>query len=153
MVVNTKRMTLIPFPLLRPSPGSSNAPANVSSHRHGWRGYLPSGSWASAAPRGLDKRWRTTWPVLGNQNKKFLMGGVSHHKTSRPLLCAQTQIFITHFVKGQHYSIYWFMILQTSQGAGGWIHSFSFSSEMSDTTDYRHLWCISRQQPIMQKLF
>lgn len=139
------------FPLLRPSPDSSDAPANLSSHRHGWHGQVSSGSSASSAPCGLDEGWRTTWPVLGNQNKSWW--GLSHHNTSWPLLFAQTLIFIARVVKGQNYSIYWFFIVQKPQGAGSWIHSFSFRSEMSDTSDYRHLWHISRQQPVMQKLF
>lgn len=53
--------------LFRPSPGSSNAPANIPSDRHGRCGHLPSSCSASAAPCGLDKRWRTTGSVDGNE--------------------------------------------------------------------------------------
>lgn len=57
--------------LCRPSPASSNAPANVPPHWYGGCGYLPSSCSASAAPCGLDKRWRTTGPVHGNENNTF----------------------------------------------------------------------------------
>lgn len=81
--------------LHRSSPGSSNAPANIPPHWYGGCGYLPSSCSASAAPCGLEKRWRTTGPVHGNENNT-LPDGI--HKTAWPMLCAVSQISAYCFV-------------------------------------------------------
>ena len=108
--------------MLRPGQGSPDAQANVPPHGDGWCGRLPGGGSAPAAPRGLDQRRRTAWPVLGNKIISSWMSLLDLYRVPK------TQMYALCSVSSPPL-YFWYC----RQGTAGSINFFSLSREMSDT--------------------